>query len=495
VRTPTRWSSTPTAADAGGGARPQAAGDGWASSIGGIVVGVDRDRYEMLDVIGSGGMATVWRARDTVLGRLVAIKRPNPAPEGSIATARFSREARAAATVAHPNLVAVHDAGVDATGPYLVMELIDGPSLATASIAADRVARIGHEAASALAALHAAGVVHGDVKPANILIARDGAKLTDFGIARAADDTATLSLPGVTFATPAYAPPETVSHGERSAAGDVYSLAVTLYELLTGARWNTTVGSTQVIPPAEWARVLTPALSPHPSDRPSAAAFAASLAELDTHRDQAAPTTPMPMHPAGIGSGASSTSGDAANSWRTAVGVFVAGALLIALIGALALRDGDDVTGADSPGATLAPTAGAVPTATQSTTPATTATTAPTLTTAPTTAAPTTAAPTAPAPTASALAAELVALIGDVPRDELKPKEANDISKRIEDVVRVASRDPSETDKKLREAAEQVGKRLSNSDTRARAEELLIELANALGIPESTVADAFEHAD
>ncbi len=190
---------------------------------------MERERYEILDVIGSGGMATVWRARDTLLDRFVAIKRPNPSPDEPIATARFAREARAAATVAHPNLVAIHDVGVDETGPYLVMELVDGPSLATAHVASDRVARIGMEVASALAALHAAGVVHSDVKPGNILLAPDAAKLTDFGIARSTDDTATLTQPGVTLGTPAYAAPETVAHGDRSHAADVFSLAVTLH--------------------------------------------------------------------------------------------------------------------------------------------------------------------------------------------------------------------------------------------------------------------------
>ena len=260
----------------------------------GIVLGVDRERYETLDVIGSGGMAIVWRARDTILRRFVAIKRPNPAQQGSIPAARFAREARAAATVAHPNLVAVHDAGVDDIGPYLVMELVDGPSLATAEVASEHVARIGTEVASALAALHAAGVVHGDVKPGNILLSADGAKLTDFGIARADDDTATLTQPGVAFGTPAYAAPETLSHADRTAAADVYSLAATLHELLTGTRWNARPGSTQAMPPGAWAEVLAPALAARPTDRPTAADLAASLSLLDVNGSHATLTTLCP---------------------------------------------------------------------------------------------------------------------------------------------------------------------------------------------------------
>ena len=117
---------------------------------------MDQERYELVDVIGSGGMATVWRANDTRLGRVVALKRPHPAPPGSVTLTRFAREARAAATVSHPHLVAVYDAGEDDIGPYLVMEFVDGPSLASGSPSGS-IAALGAQIASALAALHAAG--------------------------------------------------------------------------------------------------------------------------------------------------------------------------------------------------------------------------------------------------------------------------------------------------------------------------------------------------
>jgi serine/threonine protein kinase len=87
------------------------------------------DRYELLEVIASGGMATVWRARDTRLNRLVAVKRPHPSPPGDPSTDRLSREARAAASLSHPNLITVYDYGSNELGPYLVMELVDGPTL------------------------------------------------------------------------------------------------------------------------------------------------------------------------------------------------------------------------------------------------------------------------------------------------------------------------------------------------------------------------------
>ena len=111
------------------------------------------DRYELLEVIGTGGMATVWRARDERLGRLVALKRPHPAPPGSDVLARFDREARMAAAASHPNLVDIYDVGHDADGPYLVMELVDAPSLADAPPGPDTAARIGAEVGNGLAAL------------------------------------------------------------------------------------------------------------------------------------------------------------------------------------------------------------------------------------------------------------------------------------------------------------------------------------------------------
>ena len=141
------------------------------------------DRYEQLEVIGSGGMATVWRARDTLLGRVVAMKRPHPAPPDSEVYARFERESRMAATVSHPNLVTVFDVGADEIGPYLIMEFIDAPSLAATTVGPDGIALIGSQIAAAVAQLHAVGIVHRDIKPANVLMAPGGAKLTDFGIA------------------------------------------------------------------------------------------------------------------------------------------------------------------------------------------------------------------------------------------------------------------------------------------------------------------------
>ncbi|MGH3649907.1 MAG: protein kinase domain-containing protein, partial [Acidimicrobiia bacterium] len=123
------------------------------------------DRYELLEVIASGGMATVWRARDMRLDGVVALKRPHPTPDSDEAIhRRMDREARAAASLNHPNVVTVYDYGNDDEGPFLVMELAEGPTLdqVAPKIGAPAVTEIGVQLAEALAAIHAAGIVHRD---------------------------------------------------------------------------------------------------------------------------------------------------------------------------------------------------------------------------------------------------------------------------------------------------------------------------------------------
>jgi eukaryotic-like serine/threonine-protein kinase len=198
-------------------------------------------RYRLEEVIGRGGMSTVYRATDRVLQRTVAVKVMSAAlAEGDPSTiARFEREARAAASLVHPGIVTVYDTGVDGDQRFIAMEYIDGESLATiiareAPLAPDRVTRIGAEAADALDAAHRAGLVHRDVKPGNVMIARTGVvKVLDFGIARvgdAASITKTTSLLG----TAAYMPPEHALGEPVDARSDVYSLGCLLYAMLTG---------------------------------------------------------------------------------------------------------------------------------------------------------------------------------------------------------------------------------------------------------------------
>jgi serine/threonine-protein kinase len=197
-------------------------------------------RYRLEEVIGRGGMSTVYRATDGVLQRTVAVKVMSAAlAEGDPThVARFEREARAAASLVHPGIVTVYDTGVDGDQRFIAMEYIDGESLATiiareAPLDPDRAARIAAEAADALDAAHRAGLVHRDVKPGNVMVARDGSvKVLDFGIARVAD-AASITRTASLIGTAAYMAPEHALGSPVDARSDVYSLGCVLYAMLT----------------------------------------------------------------------------------------------------------------------------------------------------------------------------------------------------------------------------------------------------------------------
>jgi len=192
-------------------------------------------RYRLLERIDEGGAGEVWRARDEKLDRNVAIKLLGPDADDAF-RARFADEARRAAAVVHPNVVTVFDEGRDGADAFMVMELVPGETLR--EIVAERgpmppheVGRLIRQVAGALDAAHAAGVVHCDVKPANVIVDPKGvAKLTDFGIARAARDRDEQELLG----TARYIAPERVEGGPVTARTDVYGLGLVAYELLTG---------------------------------------------------------------------------------------------------------------------------------------------------------------------------------------------------------------------------------------------------------------------
>ncbi len=202
------------------------------------------NRYSVDREIGRGGMGAVWLGHDEVLGRAVALKRIGRLPggdgDGEDDLRRAEREARIAASLNHPHVVAVFDLVDEGDHQWLVMEYVEGRSLAQVvrddgPLSPDRAATILADAAGALAAAHAEGVVHRDVKPSNILLTAVGeAKLLDFGIARAQGDL-TLTQTGLVSGSPAYLSPEVASGRQATTASDVWSLGATLFHLLTGA--------------------------------------------------------------------------------------------------------------------------------------------------------------------------------------------------------------------------------------------------------------------
>jgi tRNA A-37 threonylcarbamoyl transferase component Bud32 len=302
----------------------------------GTGIGTVGGRYALVERIGSGAMGVVWRARDELLDREVAVKQlrwPDlTAAEVEVARARAMREARNAARLQHPDAISVFDVVVEDDRPWLVMEYLPSRSLAgllaeRGRVSPDEAARIGGRVAAALAAAHAAGIVHRDVKPSNVLIGHDGSvKLTDFGISRAAGD-GTLTDSGMITGTPAYLAPEVARGEQPSQASDVFSLGATLYAAIEGqSPYGTSDNSFgllyraaagKVEPPTrsgELTALLTRMLDTGPQVRPTAAEAVDLLAE---------PTAAEPADPP-----AEPTAARARRRWL--VPAIVAGVLLVA---------------------------------------------------------------------------------------------------------------------------------------------------------------------
>lgn len=357
-------------------------------------------RYRLGDVLGRGGMGKVWRAQDEVLHRTVAVKELTAGlyvaeADRAVLHARTQKEARAAARITHPGVVTVHDVIEYDNRPWIVMQYVDGPSLADATKESGEVepreaARIGLHVLSALRAAHDAGVLHRDVKPGNVLLARDGqVLLTDFGIAAIEGDS-TITRTGELVGSIDYLAPERVRGGDPGPASDLWSLGATLYTAVEGSspfRRTSPISTMQAVvteeppPPLHGgalAPVITALLRKDPADRPSAQETERMLLDaMEGRRPRAAqahvPTQriseedlrahcstpdgstarlprPRPQSSPPVAPHASApTDRRGPGRWRTALLVVAVAALIGAVAGLVAMKaDGGGVTGGGS---------------------------------------------------------------------------------------------------------------------------------------------------
>jgi hypothetical protein len=274
-------------------------------------------RYELETVIGRGGMGTVWQARDLALLRTVAIKvlYPHLAADG-VLLERFRLEAQTAARLRHRNVVAIYDVGQEQDRHYLVMECLEGPALSTliaeqGPLPPERVVDIAGQIAAALDYVHEQGLVHRDVKTANVLLDHGGrVVLTDFGLVQAAIKSK-LTSPGGILGTPAYLAPECIAGNEAGPRADLYALGIVVYEMLTGGvpfeadaastllfqvLWQLPPPVSRAVPglPAEVDQVLARMLAKQPEGRyPSGGAFVLALRQALLGGSRA----DLPAHP------------------------------------------------------------------------------------------------------------------------------------------------------------------------------------------------------
>ncbi|WP_329161472.1 protein kinase [Streptomyces sp. NBC_01717] len=344
-------------------------------------------RYRLGEVLGRGGMGKVWRAHDEVLHRTVAVKELTAGlyvaeADRVVLHARTQKEARAAARITHPGVVTVHDVVEYDNRPWIVMQYVDGPSLADAAkesgeIAPREAARIGLHVLSALRAAHSAGVLHRDVKPGNVLLARDGqVLLTDFGIAAIEGDS-TITRTGELVGSIDYLAPERVRGGDPGPASDLWSLGATLYTAVEGCspfRRTSPISTMQAVvteeppPPSRagaLAPVITALLRKDPADRPSAAETERMLLQAMEGREPRAAQAYVPTQrvseealrsmgsdgPVGTGAESRATvpqftatpmTRRSRGRWRTAILVVAVAALVGGGAGLAAMKYGDN---------------------------------------------------------------------------------------------------------------------------------------------------------
>jgi hypothetical protein len=274
---------------------------------------MSKERYEILGTLGCSATSRVEKARDTVLGRTVALKTLVHAFGASIEQKQFLREAQIVSQLSHPAIVNLYDVGIEGENvAYLVMEYIAGKTLqqvlAEAAVPLPRACSWAADLAGALSGAHRAGIIHGDIKPGNILVTEDGrVKLGDFGIARFATQ---VSGSGKMMGTPAYLSPEQIAGEPQSTRSDIFSLGIVLYQMVTGSApfdgssvsaVCAQILSAEPLPPsqrnpalpAEIDRIILRCLAKNPADRyPSAESLAASLYPFA--RNTWEPSAPLP---------------------------------------------------------------------------------------------------------------------------------------------------------------------------------------------------------
>lgn len=433
------------------------------------------ERYVLGEVLGKGGMGTVYAAHDRVLGREVAVKLLDVANAPVHALERFRREGQLLAGLSHPNIVTIFDFGTDEHTAWLVMELLPGPTLERlladqGPLRVERVISYGKQCATALAAAHAAGITHRDVKPANLMLAGDGrCVLVDLGIARLAGATTSaqpaLTQTGLILGSVAFVAPEVITGGIPGPQADLYALGAVLFSLLTGHppfagdTSAATLGQHVYAPPPRprRARADTPAvlddlvvclLAKDPDSRPDATAVVATLARTDVAEgavDMA--TAPMPVPGTATTSFGAEPPQARTRMLTTSAPMTVGGsgrrrtrrsiALLAALVAAAAAVAGLLATSNNEPSPTAHPaltssTAQPSPTSAQTPTPTpaiTTAAPSPTVVTSPTAAA-------SSSSSAEALAALASAITSVADSGELDGKQAKEAQRWVDDFNR-----------------------------------------------------------